>query len=528
MSRVPRPVLVIACVVALVLAAVSPALAQDPGEGRPVEDELFGLRSVVPAGWTSLGQGIHARGTPPQDPALIALQSAPVPADTLWPALLPQLALSEVPEPTGERATEVLDWTLYAFDVNLPGVPLAVELALSEEAGTTYLVLLQASREEYAALRESAFLPAVDAFAPLGPAPTPDPSGLPYGVEEVSFPGGSEGVTLAGTLTLPPGDGPHPGIVLLSGSGPQDRDESLAPITALKPFAVIADALTRAGIAVLRYDDRGVGESTGDYQAATVEELTDDARAALDHAVAHERIDPGRVGLLGHSEGAIYAAAIAAEDPRVAFVVGMAPPAVDGVSLLIDQYAAVAAAGGAPPEQVAEQRDLAERLFRAAVEGDQAGVEQAIRAFAGAMWDAESSEVQGAVGPREDYVELQVRTQAPLYTSDWFRSLLASDPARDWERVGVPALGIFGALDTQVPAEQNEAAMRGALEAAGNEDATTIVLPDANHLFQQAGTGSPAEYGVLEPEFTPEFLPALAEWLVERTGASPSAPTGGD
>jgi hypothetical protein len=288
-----------------VLLAGLPGLvaAQDgsPLGLRRVEDPLFGVASVVPEDWQELGGGTYARGTPPQDMTLVAIQSAQAAPDQLWPALMPQYALQGVPEVTGALSSDRFDWTLYRFDAVLGEYELAVELAVAEDDGTTHLVLLQSTPDEFASLREQVLVPAVEAFEVLAPEPTPDPATLGYAVEEVGFPGGSEDIQLAGTLTLPSGPGPHPAIVLMSGSGAQDRDESMRPVTTLKPFALIADALTRAGVAVLRYDDRGVGGSTGDYASATIDELASDGRAALEFLRGRSDIDTGRIGLLGHS-----------------------------------------------------------------------------------------------------------------------------------------------------------------------------------------------------------------------------------
>ena len=287
------PAITVALVVGLLFGATG-AVAQDI-ERRPVEDPLFGVSSVVPADWQDLGGGVYSRGTPPEDLALIAIQAAPASIEQLWVSLLPQFALTEAPDATGKYSSELSDWTLYRFDVHLGAVILAVELALAEDAGTSQLILLQSDPAEFDVLREEVLLPAIDAFAPLEPTPTPDPSTFDYHIEEVAFPGGSEGVVLAGTLTLPDGPGRHPVVVTMSGSGPQDRDESMRPITTLKPFAILADALTSAGVGVLRYDDRGVGGSSGDYESATIAQLAEDARAAIDYLETREDVDADRI-----------------------------------------------------------------------------------------------------------------------------------------------------------------------------------------------------------------------------------------
>jgi len=513
--------LVVALSLCLGLLAVSApvTLGQDGADiaQRLVEDPLYGVRSVVPADWQDAGGGIYTRGTPPDDPVLMALQSAPTDVAGLWQALLPQLALSDIPEASDELVTDHFEWTLYAFDAG-PAADVSIHLALTEEDGTTYLVLMRSGELEAAVLAEQVFLPAVRAFEALEPEPTPDPATLGYDVEEVAFAGGAEGVDLAGTLTLPSTPGPHPVVVLMSGSGPQDRDESLAPTAAIKPFALIADALTSAGVGVLRYDDRGVAGSTGDYSAATVGDLTGDGRAALDFLAGRDDIDQERIGILGHSEGGLYVATLAAEDPRVAFAIGMAAPAVDGVSLLIAQNEAIvrARASGVPEEEIEATIEFAQRVLPAALEGDPDEVEAAVRDSFEAHWDRQPPDSQAVLGERDAFVQRQVDAQMPRLLSDWYRSFLESDPAVAWSQVQVPVLGLFGAKDVQVPLDPNEPAWRAALAAAGNDDATSVVLPDANHLFQAAETGALEEYGELEPQFTADFLPTLVQWVTAR------------
>jgi hypothetical protein len=504
----------------MALAASISSVAAADIEYRRVEDSLYGVSSVVPADWQDLGGGAHSRGTPPADLALVVIQTAPASIDQVWTSLLPRLGLSEVPEVTEEYVTDGYDWTLYRFDVTLGSTAVAVELALAEADGLTSLVLLQADAAEFEDLRGQVFLPAVDAFAPLAPEATPPPSAFDYRIEEVAFPGGSEGVQLAGTLTMPNTPGPHPVVVMMSGSGPQDRDESLKPLTELKPFAVLADALTSAGVAVLRYDDRGVGGSTGDYGSATVAELAEDARAAIDYLETRDDVDSGRIGLFGHSEGGLYAAMLGVSDPRVAFVGMMAPGVIDGIELIAEQNVAILRASGTAEELVEAIDGFTREALPLALEGDFESLEQLTNDFYGGLWDGFSPEDQASVGDRETFVQLQADSILPQYESDWFRSLLGYEPASDWEQVTVPVLGIFGGKDVQVNAESNEAALAEALAVAGNEDATTLTLPDANHLFQEADTGTVAEYGQLAPEFIDGFVDTIVDWFVVRAGVA--------
>ncbi len=335
----------------------------------------------------------------------------------------------------------------------------------------------------------------------------------------MTFPGGSEGVELAGTLTLPDAPGPHPVVITMTGSGPQDRNESLKPITLLEPFAVIADALTSAGVGVLRYDDRGVGGSTGDYNAATVGELAEDARAAIDFVETRDDVDPERIGLFGHSEGGLYAAMLGASDPRVAYIGMMAPAVIDGIELIVEQNIAMTRVpAGSPEEQVEAVGEYTAQVMPKVLEEDFEEVERISLEFYGRLWDELTPEERELAGERSDFARARVDLEMPIYASDWYRSFLGYDPTADWAQVDVPVLGIFGGKDVQVVAESNETALRETLEAAGNEDVTTMTFDDANHLFQEAVTGAFAEYGQLEPEFIDGFVETVVDWFVERAG----------
>jgi pimeloyl-ACP methyl ester carboxylesterase len=358
----------------------------------------------------------------------------------------------------------------------------------------------------------------LDAFSLLetAPAPIATVADRPYREELVAFPGGSSGVTLAGTLTIPEGASPAPVVILMSGSGPQDRDESLAPFARIRPFAIIPDALARGGIATLRYDDRGVGESTGDYSSADIGVLTADGKAAVDFAAARPEVDPDRIGMLGHSEGGAYLATLAATDPRIAFGVGMAAPATNGSVLLAAQNVARVRSQGLPEEEVEHTSRFVERAFDAVLRGDDEAVEHAIRDTYGALFDRRFA---GTRRERKTFVDQQVRAQLPVLTSVWYRSLLAMNFQAEWERVSIPILGLYGGKDVHVPATQEAPALRRALERAGNSNFEIVTLPDANHLFQRAHTGAVAEYGTLEAAFTPDLLPTLVDWVVHHTTA---------
>lgn len=337
---------------------------------------------------------------------------------------------------------------------------------------------------------------------------------LPYAAEEITFQNGD--VTLAGTLTLPEGDGPFPALILLSGSGQQDRDEALSIVPGYRPFYQIADTLTRQGIAVLRYDDRGVGGSSGDPATATSADFADDAEAALRYLQSRADIDSQQIGLLGHSEGGMLAAMVAARNPAVAFVISMAGTAVDGYDTLLKQVERLALASGASQEAadiaVVQQREALDL----AMNQDWPALETLITQIAQEQAAALSEEQKAALGDIDAVIQAQVAAQLQAFQSPWYQFFLRYNPTDDLAKVSAPVLGIFGGRDVQVDAEQNSTALQAALGKAGNADVTIRVLPTANHLFQEAQTGGVAEYASLPPQLMPDFLAAISQWLLAR------------
>lgn len=326
------------------------------------------------------------------------------------------------------------------------------------------------------------------------PRPQTPKAPFPYRAEEVSYKNPASGLTLAGTLTLPQGQGPFPVALLITGSGPQDRDETIFDH---KPFLVLADALTRRGVAVLRVDDRGVGGSQGgDMATATTLDFATDVAAGVAYLRGRKDIDPDRVGLIGHSEGGVIAPMVAAKDPRIAFVVMMAGTGVPGDQLLPRQYHDIYRASGASEAVAADQAkkvEAANALVRA--EPDKAKAKaDLIKIFS-----------QGADGGAAAGV-------AQLINSTWYRAFLDIDPAKALAEVRAPVLALNGAKDTQVSAEANLPLIKAAL--ARNPDATVRTLPDLNHLFQTAKTGAPGEYAKIEETIAPSALAAIVDWTV--------------
>jgi pimeloyl-ACP methyl ester carboxylesterase len=191
----------------------------------------------------------------------------------------------------------------------------------------------------------------------------------------------------------------------------------------------------------------------------------------------------------------------------------------------VDQAEMIGRTSGTSEEVLTTTTPLYAEAYRAALAGDAVATEEHLREAGGAYWDAQSEDVRTVLGEREAFIDRQVSAQLPTLMSDWFRSVLGSDPAADWSRVTVPVLALFGALDAQVPAAPNEPALRNALEQAGNDDVTVVTFPDANHLFQAAETGGLEEYGRLPDTFSADVLPTLVDWVVQRAGVSEDGPS---
>jgi len=319
-----------------------------------------------------------------------------------------------------------------------------------------------------------------------GPAAPPRPQHpeppYPYDVHEVTYPSAGGDVTLAATLTVPSGSGPHPGALLITGSGAQDRDET---IFHHRPFLVLADHLTRNGIAVLRADDRGVGGSTGSVGTSTADDFVADALGGVAFLRSRPEVDGARLGLVGHSEGGVIAPMAAARPDDVAFIVLLAGTAVPGREILPEQLEAIQLGLGVPRENVDRQVEAQARLLDlVAADAEREAIEAAV----GDLIDVQF-ENNPAAGPEAREATLQGQLQA--VTSPWFRHFLTNDPARYLEEVDCPVLALNGSLDLQVVAETNLPAIEEALRAGGNDDVTVEELTGLNHLFQPAATGLP-------------------------------------
>jgi pimeloyl-ACP methyl ester carboxylesterase len=327
----------------------------------------------------------------------------------------------------------------------------------------------------------------------------------PYKEEQITYTGAKSGIKFAGTLTLPDADHPVPAVLMVTGSGPHDRDET---IFGHKPFLVIADYLTRRGIAVLRVDDRGVGGTTGDKATSTTQDFAGDVLAGVEYLKTRSEINRNRIGLIGHSEGGLIAPLAASRSKDVAFVVMMAGPGVTGEEILYKQGALILKAAGASDSALAVEREAQHRMFEVLkTEKDPVAAEKKLREIVRSEMESSGQSVTDAA----------VTAAVKPVLSPWFGFFLTYDPRPTLMKVKVPVLAINGELDLQVPPTQNLPEITKALKASGNKDFTIKELPQLNHLFQTAKTGSLSEYSTIEETISPVALKVMGDWIVSHT-----------
>ena len=334
----------------------------------------------------------------------------------------------------------------------------------------------------------------------------------PYIEEEVTYINPVDSIKLAGTLTYPESGGPFPAVILITGSGAQDRDET---IFNHRPFLVLADALTRRGIAVLRVDDRGVGGSSGNVTQSNSEDFAGDLLTGVEYLLIRQDVDPEQIGLIGHSEGGIIAPMVASRSSNVAFIVMMAGTGMTGEEILYLQGELIARANGASDEAIAKNRRMQEGLFAVLKEEkDDSLVTEKLRQIftegLSGMSEAEKDSIKMS--------EAQIEAQVKNVLSPWFRFFLTYDPVTALKRIKCPVLALNGEKDLQVPPKENLKAIGEALTAGGNTHFKLKEMPGLNHLFQTAETGSPTEYGKIEETISPEALKVIGDWILKVTG----------
>ena len=324
---------------------------------------------------------------------------------------------------------------------------------------------------------------------------------FPYLSEEVEYINIQSGLKLAGTLTLPENAENCTAVILISGSGAQDRDES---IFGHKPFLVIADFLTRNGIAVLRVDDRGVGGSKGNTQDATSKDFATDLQAGIELLKSRKEIDSKKIGLIGHSEGGLIAPMVAINSKDVAFVVLLAGPGINGEQIIYKQVELLNRAAGLTVEQVTQKLNVQKAIFDILLnEKDTVNqMERLQQVFSNGMYNTMNDNQKKAIDIGLNALK-----------TPWFRFFLAYDPIPALDKLKCPVLALNGSKDLQVPPKENLAAIEKALKEGGNLNYKTMELENLNHLFQTCETGAVSEYAQIEETISPTVLEILRDWI---------------
>ncbi|HEY7785849.1 MAG TPA: alpha/beta hydrolase [Pyrinomonadaceae bacterium] len=357
--------------------------------------------------------------------------------------------------------------------------------------------------------------------APVLSRPQDPKKPYPYKEEEVTYENTIDKVKLAGTLTLPPSKNPVPAVVLITGSGGQDRNET---ILGHRPFLVLADHLTRRGIAVLRVDDRGIGGSDAGSPTATSENFALDVLAGVNFLKSRKEINPRQIGLVGHSEGGMIAPIAAARSRDVAYIVMLAGMGQTGANVILGQGDLMQRAGGRDEQSIADVRKAYEQIFEILkAEPDKKLAEKKIREMITNYLAAMTEERRNAFSP----VLGTINTQMAMYVSEWFRYFVQFDPAPTLAKIRVPVLALVGEKDLQVPPKENLALIGAALKKGGNRNYTLYIMPGLNHLFQTAQTGLVSEYGTIEETFAPAALETVSGWIIKQTSPRRRTPRAG-
>ena len=332
----------------------------------------------------------------------------------------------------------------------------------------------------------------------------------PYKEEQVKFQNKKADITLAGTLTLPESGNNLPAVVLITGSGPQDRNET---IYNHKPFLVLADYLTRKGIAVLRYDDRGFDESGGNFSTATTQDFVTDALAAVDYLLSRKEINPKEIGLIGHSEGGLIAPLAAVKSDNVGFIVLMAGPGLPGEDILKMQSELILKANGADEDYIQKTKTLNNAAYSLIkTEKDSIQLREKLDSLFINYINSFPENERAKLGKDPEKI---FKSQINFITSPWFKYFLTYDPRPTLKKVKVPVLAIDGSKDLQVPPKEDLEAISKSLGEGGNKNFKVEELQGLNHLFQTANTGSPAEYAKIEETISPKALKVIGDWILK-------------
>jgi len=332
----------------------------------------------------------------------------------------------------------------------------------------------------------------------------------PYISEDVVFGNKKDAIQLAGTLTYPKEPGSFPAVILISGSGPQNRDEELM---GHKPFLIWADYLTRKGFAVLRFDDRGTAASKGNFKTATTPDFASDVEAAVQYLKTRSEIDKKKIGLIGHSEGGIIAPMVAAGTKDVKFIVLLAGTGIPGGEILLLQQELIGRANGVSEAELHKANLVNKGVFDIITKSDDAGkLKTDLAAYIQQEYGRDTSLRIPEGITQAEFIDAQVSQ----LTSPWMVYFIKHDPAPVLQKVNCAVLAVNGNKDLQVPAQVNLDAIGAALEKGGNKNVTTKVFPGLNHLFQECKTGSPAEYAVIEQTISPAVLDEVSKWILKQ------------
>jgi len=339
-----------------------------------------------------------------------------------------------------------------------------------------------------------------------------DPS-PPYGyyTEDVTFKNEQANVTLAGTLTLPSKEGHYPAVVLISGSGPQNRNSEFA---GHRPFLVLADHLTRNGIAVLRYDDRGFGQSTGNFGTGTSLDFSYDVESAVEYLKTRKEIKKDKIGLIGHSDGAMIAPMVAARSSDVSLIVLLAGPGVPGAKLLLDRQELLEKKMGFSEVEVEKSRRHAEQMIQIVVNSSDSETTKAelIELSKNNYDDIPEYAIPPGMS-KDEFISRHIE----MLSSPWFKFFLTYDPTTTLQKVKCPVLALNGDKDVQVPSQANLDGIKDALIAGGNQNVTIEEVSGLNHAFQECVTGMTDEYGKIDQTFAPVALTKISDWVLQHT-----------
>lgn len=331
-----------------------------------------------------------------------------------------------------------------------------------------------------------------------------------YYSEDVTFQNTKANISLSGTLTLPKKNGFFPSVILITGSGPQNRNEELL---GHKPFLVISDYLTKKGIAVFRYDDRGIGDSKGDFKTATTADFATDVESAIAYLQTRKEINKNKIGLVGHSEGGLIASIVASKSKDISFIILLAGTGIQGDKLLLLQQELISKANGTSEADIKKSNQTNAKLIEMVVQSNnnQKLKTDLTNLMNETLKNDTSVEIPNGL-TKEEFISMQVNQ----ISSPWMRYFIKFNPAISLGKIKCPILAVNGEKDLQVPPNENLTAIKNASTIGGNKNVTVKEFPNLNHLFQECITGLPNEYAEIEQTFSPIVLAEITKWILNQ------------